>query len=469
MTDISWIVAELDGELVGLAASTVLGVINPPPVTSIPFAPDFVDGLIGTGGEVVPLIDLGRRLGNTATTARREIVRMRVAGHGFALGVDRVVALAQLGLDDGIEPTDKDARTIGIWRWGGRPVRLLDAARLGIDDVAPAVTGEAAAGMVGQAAPAMEHATEAASTAVMVLELAGDRFALPLDQVHEVMEIADWSAVPQAAPGVLGLVFPRDTPLLLLSLARLIGRTPAAPPERQFIVAANAGARFGLGVDRVVGIRRFGAKTESPLIATARGVDGHYLDGAGLDDGGAPVWALSLDRLIDDRLRAAFNTLARAAEGQTRSQPRAALRQFLTFAVGGEACALPIEAVERVVDYSEPMKLPAGGPAAITGAVEIQGRVVPVAHAHRRIAAERGAETTAPPGVPAAYVVLKLSEGPLALAVDRLHRILPIAIDRIEEFGAGAGAITGVGRVDDRVLWILAAERLAQAAEGAAA
>ena len=463
MTDIAWIVAELDGELVGLAASAVLGVIAPPPVTPIPFAPAFVDGLIGTGGEVVPLIDLGRRLGNTVKTARHEILRMRVAGHGFALGVDRVVALAQLGLDDGIEPADGDERAIGIWRWKDRPVRLLDAARLGIDDVAPAISGEDGTGIIGHTAPEAAQAIAVTSVAVMVAELGGERFALPLDQVHEVMEIADWSSVPQAAPGVLGLAFPRDTPLLLLSLARLVGRAPPTPPERQFIVAGSDGARFGFGVDRMVGIRRFSAKTESPLIAAPQGVDGHYLDGENM-----PVWTVSLDRLINDRLRMAFDTLARAGGGQTRSQPHAAQRQFLTFAVGEEVCALPIEAVERVVDYSQPMPLPAGGPAAIAGAVEIQGRVVPVAHAHKRIAAERGADSASAPSAPTAYIVLRLSEGPLALAIDRLHRILPIAVDRIEDFGTGAGAIAGVGRVDDRVLWILAAERLAQAAEGVA-
>lgn len=462
MSDIAWVIAELDGKLIGLAASAVLGVISPPPVTPIPFAPDFVDGLIGAGGDVMPLIDLGRRLGGTAATMRREVLRVRTAGHNFALGVDRVVALAQLGLDDGIEPAGEHARTVGMWRWRDRTVQLLDATRLGLDDVAPAAVSESASGMVGHAAPATEQAAMVANLAVMVVEVAGDRFALTLDQVHEVMEIAEWSAVPQAAPSVLGLAFPRDAPLLLLSLARLIGQASSIA-ERQFVVAASAGARFGLCVDRIVGIRRFAAKAENPLIAAARGVDGHYLD-----DEGTPIWALSLDRLIDERLRTSYNMLARATEGRARSQAPIAQRQFLTFAVGNEACALPIEAVERVVDYSEPMPLPAGGPTTIAGAVEIQGRVVPVAHAHRRIAAERGTEASDTPSAPAAYVVLRLSEGPLALAVDRLHRILPIAIDRIEDFGTADGAIAGVGRVEDRVLWILAAERLVQATVGAA-
>lgn len=468
MNGAAWIIAELDGSLVGLAANTVLGVINPPTVTPIPFAPDFVDGLIGAGGDVVPLIDLGRRLGELRMAVRGEAmrgeaVRMWAAGQGFALGVDRVLALAQLGLDDGIEPAGADDRIVGIWNWKGRPVRLLDAARLGLDDTPPSVAGESAPGMVGQAVPAVDTTSEAATVAVMVFEQAGERFSLPLDHVHEVMEVASWSAVPQAAPSVLGLAFPRDKPLPLLSLARLIGRAPAGPPERQFIVAANTGVRFGLAVDRVIGIRRFTEKVESPFIATARGVDGHYLD-----ETGAPIWALSLDRLIDDRLQSTFDTLIQATTEQAQGQPRAAHRQFLTFAVGEAACALPIESVERVVDYSQPVPLPAGGPTMIAGAVEIQGRVVPVAHAHRRIAAERGDDFVDAPGVPAAYVVLRLTEGPLALAVDRLHRILPIAVDRIEDFGAGAGAIAGVGRVGDRVLWILAAERLAPSAAGAA-
>jgi purine-binding chemotaxis protein CheW len=463
MTDGAWIIAELDGALVGLAAETVLGVIAPPPVTPIPFAPGFIDGLIGTSGEVVPLIDLGRRLGGPPAGARNEVLRMRVGAASFALGVDRVVALAQLGLDDDIEPAGEDPAAIGIWRWRDRPVRLLDATRVGVDDVAPAALPESEAGLVGQAATIAEPEAAAATEAVMVVELDTERLALPLGAVNEVIDIANWTAVPQAPAAVIGLAFPRNAPLLLLSLARLVERPDPATASHLFVVVERDGARFGLAVARVVGIRRYQAKAENPLIAMPRSVEGHYVEADG-----TPVGAIAIERLIDDALLAAFRMLARAAEGQAKTHARVDLRQFLIFAVGDQTCALPIEAVERVIEYTEPLPLPAGGPAAIRGAIEVQGRIVPVTLASERIATDRGVTAGPATETPAAYVVLKLDDGPIALAVDRLQRILPVPVDRIEAFGGGAGAIAGVGRIDDRVLWILAAERMAGATKGAA-
>ncbi|MBM3598697.1 MAG: hypothetical protein FJX35_10820 [Alphaproteobacteria bacterium] len=466
MTDGTWVIAELDGALIGVAAEAVLGVIAPPPVTPIPFAPHFVDGLIGAAGDVVPLIDLGRCLDMAATGQRHDVMRLKVGASHFCLLVDRVVSLAQLTLDDGIESATDDGFTIGTWRWQDRSVRLLDAARLGIDDIAAVEPSAGAEGLVGQASSAEESVAGAAEEKVVVVELGGDRFALPLAGVNEVIEINDWTPVPAAALAVLGLAFPRDAPLLLLSLGRLIGRHQSDGTAHRFVVVERDGARFGLAVDRVIGMRSFRPKDDNPLIEAAPGIEGHYIEADN-----TPVGAIVIERLIEDALLNTFRTLARSASIQATAEARVELQRFLTFAVGAETCALPIEAIERVIEYSDPHPLPDGGLATVKGAIEVQGRIVPVMLASEWLANDRGTTQgtdTVVGELPGAYVVLRLDEGPVALAVDRLHRILAMPVDRIEAFGRGGSAIAGVARLDGHVLWVLAADRMAGAGREAA-
>ncbi len=67
-------------------------IVQPVPVTAVPQAPEFVEGVIDLRGEVMPLVDVRRRLGLPPRPAgiRPKVLVVKVAGRVLGLLVDAV-------------------------------------------------------------------------------------------------------------------------------------------------------------------------------------------------------------------------------------------------------------------------------------------------------------------------------------------------------------------------------------------
>jgi purine-binding chemotaxis protein CheW len=72
-------------------------ILQPLPITAVPRAPEFLDGMIDVRGEVIPVIDVRRRLGLPArTTPRHKVLVVNVAGRVLGLVVDAVIEVMRL-------------------------------------------------------------------------------------------------------------------------------------------------------------------------------------------------------------------------------------------------------------------------------------------------------------------------------------------------------------------------------------
>jgi purine-binding chemotaxis protein CheW len=76
------------------------------PATRLPHAPPFVRGVINLRGAVLPIIDLGARLGFELTepSERNVIIVAQMEGQLFGLLVDAVSDIMSIGADD-LQPT----------------------------------------------------------------------------------------------------------------------------------------------------------------------------------------------------------------------------------------------------------------------------------------------------------------------------------------------------------------------------
>jgi purine-binding chemotaxis protein CheW len=73
-------------------------IVQPLPVTAVPRAPEFVEGVIDLRGEVVPLVDVRRRLGLPPRSpgARPKMLIVNIAGRSLALLVDSVSEVVRI-------------------------------------------------------------------------------------------------------------------------------------------------------------------------------------------------------------------------------------------------------------------------------------------------------------------------------------------------------------------------------------
>ena len=116
------------------------------PATSMPHAPSYVLGIINLRGAVLPIVDLGARLGLTTSepSARHVIMVVNVGGRTLGLLVEAVSDIINVS-DDMVQPTPDVAcdhvKTFvkGLFAIDGRMVSLIS-----LDRVLPETEAEAA-------------------------------------------------------------------------------------------------------------------------------------------------------------------------------------------------------------------------------------------------------------------------------------------------------------------------------------
>jgi purine-binding chemotaxis protein CheW len=90
------------GEDYAIDIMRVREIIPPLPVTPVPRAPAFVEGVIRLRGDVVPVLDVRRRLGLPITppTRKTKVLIVNVAGRRLGLVVDEVTEVVRIPRDE---------------------------------------------------------------------------------------------------------------------------------------------------------------------------------------------------------------------------------------------------------------------------------------------------------------------------------------------------------------------------------
>lgn len=93
------VVFELARELYGMDIFNVREIIKEVPVTKVPMAPDFIEGIINLRGKIIPIVDLRKRFGLEAKrdgTGETRIVIVEISGQEAGLVVDSVKEVATI-------------------------------------------------------------------------------------------------------------------------------------------------------------------------------------------------------------------------------------------------------------------------------------------------------------------------------------------------------------------------------------
>ncbi len=133
MTETQIVVCELAGERYGVDIGSVYEIIRFQPITAVPAAPSFVEGVLNLRGRIIPVVDLPGRFGlprGDRTKASR-IVVAGTSGMRVGLIVDSVSEVLMIP-EESIEATPEvaggnDAAYIrGIAKLGQQLVIILD-------------------------------------------------------------------------------------------------------------------------------------------------------------------------------------------------------------------------------------------------------------------------------------------------------------------------------------------------------
>jgi purine-binding chemotaxis protein CheW len=122
-------------ELFGVNILTVLEIIREIEITAIPDSPDFIEGVINLRGDIIPIIDLRKRLnlrGYQKSETPPWIIILNIEGRVTGFIVDWVTKVMKVPLDSIKPPPDivvsglKSQYIRGVCKIDGRLLILLD-------------------------------------------------------------------------------------------------------------------------------------------------------------------------------------------------------------------------------------------------------------------------------------------------------------------------------------------------------
>ena len=112
----------------------------------------------------------------------------------------------------------------------------------------------------------MNHATP--SGAWCTFRLAGNCYALPVEQVQEVLRPAPITRVPMAAPAIRGLLHLRGAIVTVLDLAQVLGLPTCVDRARPHIVVRDGERSVSLLVDAIGDVQRHAIENIQPSPGT---------------------------------------------------------------------------------------------------------------------------------------------------------------------------------------------------------
>lgn len=463
---IELVIFDIKDSRFALRASAVSKVLDPLAITPLPYAPPEVEGLVNVAGSVLLKIDLGLRLGmgERIADAFGNLMVVMTGHENIAIQVDRVHN--KINVEDGAITPYEDAhqRSLVCGEFGldDRMVLVLDERALDMRDMSPTGVPRGGGGLIGLSG--MDTNAKAQTERVVqdlptvTVEDSRETYALHMNHVQEIVELGILSELPGAGPEVMGLMQLRGQALLILSLAGLLGRPRDQAPR--FVLVVNIdGLQLGLSVAAILGIERYARDEVQAVGGSADNQLEGYLCGSAAREGHM-TGLLSMTGLMSAEAMARYRrflTQHNANMINHADKSASAVRRMLSFRLGSERCALSLDLIDRVEEYSPGIDLPEGDES-LSGVIQIKGEIAPVLDL-RTMLGVTPLETSS-------YVVVRLAGEPWALVVDRIERVIEIAERDITPVrNSQNDYLNEVGKLDGELVSLLTLEPLTLAAK----
>lgn len=458
------IVFQVYGQYCALPTDKIREILEPLPVTPLPFTPGFVDGLVNIGGQVVVQMDLGHRLGlQKPLTGTCGILLVIDVGNGsYAIRVDQVFSRASLEEASLSACADAEEDTLSVvsgqFAWINAMVLMLSAERMGMDDIVAQGVPDGEGGLLAVGGLAEKELVAADKENTYLITMVGSEYyALALSEIMEVVELPDdITRLPHAPQEVLGLMLLRGTPLLILVLAGLLeaeGNQQVSCPFA--IVVERDGRLLGLAVEKLLGIQRFGEKAMQPVENPSGDIAGYFIGKE--KDSQRMIGLLSIPGLISAEHSARYRGYLVDGTSIETYQIKAVedkKRRLLIIRLGAELFALPLSAILRIEEDLCLTPVPASANAALIGAIQVQGDVLPVIDIAVQLGLAHDAEAVF-------YVVVQLESERWALKVDHVERVLEVAESELELISSFTeGYLSAIGRIGGKLFSVLRLESI---------
>ena len=315
----------------------------------------------------------------------------------------------------------------------------------------------------------MDVSPTTTSARYLTFRVDDELYALPSRDVREVIRVPDLARVPQGPPALLGIANLRGSVLPVAGLRELLGRNSVTSTSYARAIVLDVGAPVAVAVDSVATLET--VKPEQ-VGANPTAMGSEQFLGAfttGPDERVAKI----LD--VNALLQAAFTKRSGAApahqgsrssaRGQREAVQPQATEKLVTFEVAGQEFALPIEAVEEILQAPSRIAAVAHAETVVLGLISVRDQLIPLLSLRRLL----GFDSATGGGDREKVLVVKVGDQPVGLVADRTHAIVAADLAHVDPVppvlaarSGGESRLRSVYRADGgrRLIGILAPERL---------
>ena len=416
---------EAGGESLTVKATAIREIVGRPRIARVPNAPSSLEGVASVRGLAVPILSVSVLRGRERSPVTQVLILDQVPPVGLL--VDSV---------DTIRPAGTSA-----------PLDLEALLRPALRTEAGTKSRRAAAVRTSAKVEVVPH------VGLLVFAVGEQEFALPLDQVKELIPLAaDIAPVPNSDKAIVGTMHYRQMLLPIFSLSALLALKPREHAARPGIVVASVHGRpIGLVVDELRSVTR--VTTEAldavpPMIAR-RTSEAKINAICRVDGGRRLVSVLDASQL----LHGLETTALRETDIMSASEDHAAQQMtdpFLIFQIGSETFGLPASIVEEVVLLPERLTKIPRSPDFVTGVMNLRGKVVPIIDQRARFGAVPAADRRG------RIIIVSMGDLHAGFVVDDVREVLRMP----QEAVAHAPEISDGTRVFDRIAVLEGGERI---------
>ncbi|MFH7241446.1 MAG: chemotaxis protein CheW [Spirulina sp.] len=305
----SYLLFTLDGLHYGLTAEVVQEIFFLPALTSVPESGPEVAGVLNLRGQLLPVLNLKTCLGKPRqpNTLNQAVILVKYDDHRLGLVVDDIQNVEEMdtanissGLDTPYIGRAERSMTTGLAKFGQHVIILLnpetlvrgysaiheqiDAAEDGHDNTFMAQFGPEAQMVLQDRAEGLAQVTKADNlaglSALAVVSLEGERFALGLESVHEFTEVPQITPIPCCPSHIVGNMNLRGEILTLVDIRRFLNLSPSADRKPDKAVVMRLGSLVaGIVVDDVYDVVYVQPSEIASIPAAIHSSDNEYLKG----------------------------------------------------------------------------------------------------------------------------------------------------------------------------------------------
>jgi purine-binding chemotaxis protein CheW len=307
----------------------------------------------------------------------------------------------------------------------------------------------------------------------VTFDMAGERYAFPMQRVQEIIRMPTVVKVPLGPPSLEGLANLRGRVLPVVSLRRCCEMQQTGHDETTRVIVVDGGVPLGFVVDRVSSVISIDPAAMESADSVQSTVRSDVLVGVIKSGDGEMTTVLDVDSLVGTQFaglaqgRAGRDTGAAARLMNERDDEGDAERddtlELVSFAVEGQEYALPIDQVQEIVQAPESVSHVPNAGNRVLGVIDLRGRLLPVVSMRRVF----GLPVT-PLEPQNRIVVVSLDGGVVGVVMDTVREVLRVPhqlVAPLPSVVAGDGRkseVESVCRLEDgkRLVSVLSVERM---------